>query len=499
MVSDNAVTVPDVGNLVDLQEMYDIAFPGNSIIDTYFDGYEVATGGLQIDMNASLTYYPNRQMKMWKECRGMYPMLRTAMPEKRQSGLAEGLLALNKRNMAAPKLQESVNEFEVIESTIEKAKKVFFDEGRIDNSKLETFEGAARWWVKQSCTAQKQMLADVRTLSDIDVTSYNFMIKGDVKPKLDLSPQSEYSALQTVVYPDKIVNALFGPIMKEINERIRVALKPHVIYNTRMTSDELDAAVEFLDVREDHESVEIDFSKFDKSKTSLHIRVVIELYKLFGLDEMIAYLWEKSQCQTTIKDRVNGIIAQILYQQKSGNCDTYGSNTWSAALSLLESLPLEKATFMIFGGDDSLIFFPKGMVIEDPCRRLASMWNFDCKLFNFKNNSFCGKFLIKVGEKYKFAPDPYKLLTKLGRKDIKNSDLLSEIFTSIGDNYKSYDDYRVLEALNVAVMERYKLRCDVMFGLLALKKYINSFDLFASLFSHKGKYQRVEVGRNFEW
>lgn len=478
--------------------MYDLAFPGNSVIDTYFDGYEVATGGLTIDIS-NIKYYPNKQMRVWQEVKGLVPVLRTAMPEKRQNGLVESVLALNKRNMAAPKLQESVNEFEIIENTINRAKEIFFDIDRIESSNLQTEAATIRWWQRQSCTAQKQMLADTRTITEIDLCTYNFMIKNDVKPKLDLSPQSEYSALQTVVYPDKIVNAIFGPVMKEINERIRFALKPHVIYNTRMTADELNDAIEFLDVNEKFDSVEIDFSKFDKSKTSLHIRAVIELYKLFGLDEMLAYLWEKSQCQTTVRDRQNGLIAHLLYQQKSGNCDTYGSNTWSAALALLDALPLQKARFMIFGGDDSLILFPEKEHFPDPCRRLASLWNFDCKFFKFENNMFCGKFLLKVGDNYKFSPDPYKLLTKLGRKDIKDGKLLSEIFISINDNYRSYSDYRILEALNVAIIERYKLSQDVMFGLCALKKYIFSFDLFASLFSYKGKLQQVTVDRNFEW
>lgn len=478
--------------------MYDIAFPGNSVIETYFDGYDVATGGLEIDI-ANIKYYPNKQRRMWQEVRGLTPALRTAMPEKRQSGLIESVLALNKRNMAAPKLQESVNEFEIIENVISKAKTVFFDEKFIDASPMNSVSNCQKWWDKQSVTAQKQMLADTRIISEIDLCTYNFMIKNDVKPKLDLSPQSEYSALQTVVYPDKIVNAIFGPVMKEINERILSALRPHVVYNTRMTAEELDRSVEFLDVREQYDAVEIDFSKFDKSKTSLHIRAVIELYKVFGLDDMLAFLWEKSQCQTTIRDRQNGLIAHILYQQKSGNCDTYGSNTWSAALALLDTLPLERAKFMVFGGDDSLVFFPKNMNLADPCGRLASLWNFDCKFFNFQNNMFCGKFLLKIGENYKFAPDPFKLLTKLGRKDIKNDILLSEIFISISDNYRSYHDYRVLEALNVAVVERYKLSQDVLFGLCALKKYLFNFDLFRTLFSYKGKLHCTNVSRNFEW
>lgn len=481
-----------------LQDFYDRIFPGNSVQNSFFDGYEVATGDISIEVQ-NCVVNPHKNTKVWQEKSGLVPVLRTAMPEKRQNGLVESLLALKKRNMAAPPLQESVNEYEVIERTMERAKKIFLDEDLIDTSPMGTVEANMRWWEKQSHTARQQLLSDTRLFHDIDLCTYNFMIKNDVKPKLDRSPQTEYAALQTVVYPDKIVNALFGPVMKEINERIRYALRPHVVYNSRMNAEELNRTVEFLDPNEEYQPFEIDFSKFDKSKTSIHIRAVIEFYKLFGLDEMLAFLWEKSQCQTTVKDRMNGITAFLLYQQKSGNCDTYGSNTWSAALSLLESMPLEKAKFMIFGGDDSLILFPKNVCVEDPCRRLATLWNFDCKLFNFKHNMFCGKFLLKIDDRFKFAPDPVKLLTKLGRKDIVDGKLLSEIFVSLGDNYKIYRDYRVLEQLAVAVRERYFSHDDPTAMLIALKKYIFDFSLFASLFNYSGGFIECRVDKTFEW
>lgn len=497
-ISEKHVCVPDVGTIADLQFMYDVAFPGNSIIDSTFDGYQVANDGIYIDID-NITVYPHKQMKFWQDQRGLTPVLRTAMPEKRQPGLVESVLAFNKRNKAAPNYQECVSEYQIIPDVIKKTRSVFFDDDIIDGTDTNTHEGAARWWQKQTHTAQKQMLAGVKSLSNKDVSTYTYMIKNDVKPQLNLSPQTEYAALQTVIYPDKEVNAIFGPVMKEINLRMQLALKPHVVYNTRLTSSQLDDAVEFLDVREDYDSLEIDFSKFDKSKTSLHIRSLIALYNMFGLDKYLGYLWEVSQGQTLAIDRTNGLIARLLYQQKSGNCDTYGSNTWSAALALLDCLPLEKAKFMIFGGDDSLILFPKGIKYDDPCKRLAGVWNFDVKQFPFKNNMFCGKFLLKIGERYKFAPCPYKLLTKLGRKCVKDGDLLSEIFISIGDNYRSYADYRVLEALNVAVVERYMVPQDVLFGLCALKRIIGDFDLFRTLFNYNGKFKLVDVDRRFEW
>ncbi|KOM51405.1 hypothetical protein LR48_Vigan09g006400 [Vigna angularis] len=82
------VVVPDVGEIQALQDLHDLAFPGNSTISTYFDGYEVATGGLTIYID-NLKINPHKQMKIWTETQCLEPVLRTAMPEKRQSGLVE--------------------------------------------------------------------------------------------------------------------------------------------------------------------------------------------------------------------------------------------------------------------------------------------------------------------------------------------------------------------------------------------------------------------------
>jgi hypothetical protein len=430
---------------------------------------------------------------------GLVPLLRTAMPDKRVSSFTESVLALRKRNMAAPRLQDCANEFEIIDSVISKARKTFFVEELIDDSMTNSKQGALRWWEKQSTTAKAQISRDWRSLDDIDFTAYNFMIKNDVKPKMDKSPQHEYSALQTVVYPDKIVNAVFGPIMKEINERILHALKPWVVFNSRMTSEELNSRVDFLPMDVEFEKVEIDFSKYDKSKTGLHIRAVIQLYKMFGLDDFFSLLWEKSQTQTIVKDRTHGVEAYILHQQKSGNCDTYGSNTWTAALALLDTLPLEDAIFSIFGGDDSLILFPKGKVIVNPCPRLASLWNFDCKFFKFTIPMFCGKFLLKTDKGYVFAPDPVKLITKLGRRDIADAVVLSEIYTSISDNYSCYFDERILSALSVAVIDRYKAPYDAKASLYSLTWYLRSFERFSLLFNCKEKFVNVKIRKDYDW
>lgn len=228
--------------------------------------------------------------------------------------------------------------------------------------------------------------------------------------------------------------------------------------------------------------MEVDISKFDKSETNLHIDVVIALYRAFGLDNAVEYLWRQSQTQTIVKDKLNGIIVHLLFQQKSGNCDTYGSNTWATALALLDTMPLEKAALCVFGVDDSLILFEKDkhVLLIDPCRKLSAVWNFDCKMLSPKIPLFYGKFLSVIGNHFRFLLDPMKAIQKLGQSGVKDGKHLSKIFVSIQDSYKSYQDYRCLSSLNEATMDRYSkynVVCDDA-AFCSLNKYFSDSNLF---------------------
>ncbi|UDL09456.1 gamma a protein [Ligustrum mosaic virus] len=496
-MSSKRVPVPRIGTVKCIQSWFDATFPGNSIRFSDFDGYTVAISDLAVDVT-DCKIKIGKTFKPYVFKSALRPELRTSMPEKRQGSLAESVLALRKRNLAAPRLQGAVNEWQVIENTMKRALDIFFIKDLIDRSHHASYESALKWWDKQSTTARAQLAAETRRLCDIDFCTYNFMIKNDVKPKLDLTPQVEYAALQTVVFPDKIVNAFFGPVIKEINERIIRALKPHIVFNTRMTAEGLNDTISFLPPKS-YRSLEIDFSKFDKSKTGLHIKCVIALYKLFGLDGILEVLWEKSQVQTYVKDRNFGLEAYLLFQQKSGNCDTYGSNTWSAALALLDCLPLEHSVYAVFGGDDSLILFEEGYLVNDPCKRLAGTWNFECKIFAFNFPSFCGKFVVSVDDKYVFVPDAAKLITKLGRTDVKDVEALSEIYISINDNYRSFKDFRVLDELSDALVDRYHAPYDALSALVSLCYYIFDFDNFKQLFGCDGNFVDKIIGKDFDW
>jgi len=66
----------------------------------------------------------------------------------------------------------------------------------------------------------------------------------------------------------------------------------------------------------------------------------------------------------------------------------------------------------------------------------------------FRNYYFCSKFLISVDNKWKFVPDPLKLISKLGRKDLANRSHMLEYYTAFKDLTQVYHDARINTSLN---------------------------------------------------
>ena len=79
------------------------------------------------------------------------------------------------------------------------------------NFSLFSRESLNRWIAKQEQVTIGQ-LADFDFVDLPAVDQYRHMIKAQPKQKLDLSIQTEYPALQTIVYHSKKINAIFASI-----------------------------------------------------------------------------------------------------------------------------------------------------------------------------------------------------------------------------------------------------------------------------------------------
>ena len=67
------------------------------------------------------------------------------------------------------------------------------------------------------------------------------MIKQQPKQRLDLSIQTEYPALQTIVYHSKKINALFGPVFSELTRQLLETIdSSRFMFYTRKTPTQIE-------------------------------------------------------------------------------------------------------------------------------------------------------------------------------------------------------------------------------------------------------------------
>ncbi|RZF35348.1 hypothetical protein LSTR_LSTR014790 [Laodelphax striatellus] len=208
------------------------------------------------------------------------------MPTSRPNTQVETLLAMVKRNLNVPDLMGVTDIPALADSMFDAFVSTYIG----DNGLASGFErmpilpnprSLSEWLVTQPPNVVDQISCDL-PLHERRLDRYDFMIKSTVKPQLDTNAPYVYSALQTIAYQTKDINAIFCPIFKEMKKRLLSVLgKRFRIYcdvspeefaedltNSFQPEDEFaffsgddslirDAIGRYL---------EIDFSKYDKSQ-----------------------------------------------------------------------------------------------------------------------------------------------------------------------------------------------------------------------------------------
>lgn len=256
------------------------------------------------------------------------------------------------------------------------------------------------------------------------------MNKKNSKPILDPQKINEYPSLQTIVYHEKHINAIYCPLLREVKKRLLALLGPRFHVFTDISPEEFAKRLSKAcppEIVTGLTALEVDISKYDKSQGSLTLLLECKLYSLLGLADYWVYLWWFSHQQTTVRDRETGVTAYIDYQRKSGDASTFLGNTIVLMSVLCYVYDMKSVRLGMFAGDDSL-FLTEESNLEDRSQELATNFNLEAKLLKYDNHYFCSKFLIDLGEVWAFIPDPLKIVAKLGRRDMVNDEHVHEYF-----------------------------------------------------------------------
>jgi len=451
-----------------------------------FDQWQVQVGDVALNVaDCKLTLSKDDPVRnALKEPTFLRPVLRTAHERPRRANLKENLLALIKRNFNAPELTGIVDIEASASFAVDRFFECFIDKS--DNSlgslRLRCRETLQRWLDNQEPATLKR-LANFDTSALPAIDQYSHMIKSQPKCRLDTSVQSEYGALQTIVFHSKEVNSIFGPIFQELTRVLLSSIDQNrFLFYTRKSASDVEGFFSGISTNSNYEVLELDISKYDKSQNDFHCAVEYEIWKRLGFDDFLLSVWEMGHRKTFLTDFKAGIKACIWYQRKSGDVTTFIGNTVLVATCLATLIPLENCLKAAFCGDDSLIFMPKGFNSDDVQVRANLAWNFEAKLFKKHIGYFCGKYVIIHDSGCTIYPDPLKLISKLGAKSIKDWNHLEETRVSLMDNAGNYGNCAYFPHLDEAIAEVFPAAVGGRFAFCALYKFLSDKVLFRSLF-----------------
>lgn len=442
------------------QDFINSVFGPCAYTDQQFDSWMLNNFDLSMELG-DVTFSSVAGVSLPKTYDTMRPTLKTPMPFIRNYDRREILVALEKRNKNVPFMNGVVDFDQCSSEMLEKLISECFDPDKLAKNNCEPIRVSrneiTQWLSNQPTDTAKKILPDF-PLHLTSVNSYNFSIKRKPKPALTVDAADSYLALQTIVYHEKPINAIFCSIWREIKRRVINSLRDHVKLFCDMSPKEfeevLDRDVPTSSLSSLLEKLEIDISKYDKSQRELALEFECKLMKFFGVDQYFIDLWFNAHVLSMIYDKTSKLKCLIPYQRKSGDASTFIGNTLFLMAVICDIIPVSLLKLALFSGDDSLLYGYSLSKYKNT-QHFGLKFNLEIKFFNYSYSYFCSKFLLPVDGKWKFTPDPVKFFTKIGRHDLVNPAHVEEYRISCIDNLSNYSSSAICSAVASAVKERY--------------------------------------------
>lgn len=476
-----------------LQILYDDLFPGASALSRADDQIINETG--DVSFQECVFALGGDACNFISEREYMVPFLRTSIQANVQETPQSVIHAFSERNGGVPDYLGEINS-EYIEICVECFEKTYirdfnlyktFKENPINLNSYMIDD----WFRTQKREVFKQVSAADLDLSFYELQVYEFMLKRNPKPILDVTSTTKISAPQTIAFHKKLVNTVFCPIVREIKKRLMSVLGHNVQIFTDMSVAEFESRLNtFLrpaDLKFLPFTKEIDFSKFDKSQWDNVLFIEIKLLLNLGFPSELICLWIYMYYHTVLINHTVRFQAVVEYQRKSGSPLTFLGNTFYTMVCIAvvfrncrDFLGMRKV--FLFAGDDVFMFLERH--VEVSISDFELIFNLESKLLNYKYYYFCSKFLLPIDDNtWRVIPDPAKLLTKLGRHDLVSYEHVNEYRISVRDMVKQMAVSNGLSILEDAMHDRYGLVTSWEPFIATLLDLTSSVERFSSLYS----------------
>jgi hypothetical protein len=319
---------------------------------------------------------------------------------------------------------------------------------------LETIEIDVLWFNTRGERKQKAMIdCEIERLSG---SRYYVIVRSDHKPPLDGRIMEGVPGGQLVTAMHPFWNSVFAGQFQTMLIKVLAILKPNIIFNTRMTWEELGAVIDNLLSGKEFKSFELDVSKYDKSQEAVWLEAQCIVFKLLGMCDQMIDLWRVLHEMCILTAPKFGAAYRVGYQRRSGDALTWFGNTLVLLMMMAYLYPIEEAIMVLLGGDDNVTCFKTSMQIRDQSDVAAEQLNFELKpLCMHDSMYFSSRFVLATRFGWTTVQDPIKLLTRLGRNDLQGEEHLREIWNSWQALHYMFRDPEIRAKLDIATINRY--------------------------------------------
>jgi hypothetical protein len=424
------------------------------------------------------------------------PVLVSPQPARVGHSLNQLIYSIRQRNLAPPKLH-TIATPQQVEDIVKLFFLTYIDEDRYWQAHRDAAYDSIDCLNEFLVTRDSSQLASIKSLVLMlsNESVYSAGMRPAPKAKLDNTHGESMVAAQILAAHSPLITARYSAYFRTFSDMLKHSLKDNWWINDGLSSNELDGAVTHMLFSGESRLVdEIDFSKYDKSQVEMALVVTCKILQLFGVPEVAVNDWYLCHLSTVLNFHKVGLRMRVKFQRKSGDSLTFIGNTvvLMVVLCTTDSL-LDSAG--IFGGDDSVLFHPPTHVQIDTTKQIAQLFNLIAKYENFPEaTNFSGKILIFACCAYRFAPDPIKMLVKLGRSDLYCCEHIDVYYISFADNMRNYrnDEYRT--AIAIAAAKRYSavLKLD-------LSDVLQICEFLTALTYHRSAFRELYTGPSYIW
>jgi hypothetical protein len=220
----------------------------------------------------------------------------------------------------------------------------------------------ANWRSKRNCAQLALIARSLREVDTSELVNSTYFLKAQAKPKFGAYGHS-FECGQGILAMSKSINAANCPLMIGAVKAMQGLFKSHVIYDSGLDNDGLDAAVAACTKREITQCLSLDLSQQDSSHMIVHRLFIAKVLTLLGFPPETCMLYLLSREKRRAKGMSLNVSFYVFERLFSGEPGTAFFNFLMSTGTTAATYDLSNCTMFIGKGDDNTVVpVPKRLV-----------------------------------------------------------------------------------------------------------------------------------------